>query len=124
MRSRRIPIPRLAGLAVVVLSLSLLQTTIAHAANSQIGGFVYVMTNQDSGNSVVVYKRSTNGTLHRAQEVSTHGLGSGGTQDPLASQSALRLSSDGKLLFAVNAGPNEIYGVGRSRQGLPVRGQH
>jgi 6-phosphogluconolactonase len=118
MSSRRIPISRLAGLAVMVLSLSLLQTRIAHAADSQIGGFVYVMTNKDSGNSVVVYKRSANGTLHRAQEVPTHGLGSGGTQDPLASQGALTLSSDGKLLFAVNAGSNEISVLGTSGNGL------
>ena len=118
MRSRRIFFPRLACLALTVLSLLLVQITIAHAADSQIGGFVYVMTNQDSGNSVVVYKRSTNGTLHRAQEVSTHGLGSGGTQDPLASQGALKLSSDGKLLFAVNAGSNEISVLGTSGNGL------
>src|SRR5438034_7092635 len=117
MRSRRISIARLAGLAVVALSLSLLQITIAHAADSQIGGFVYVMTNQDSGNSVVVYKRAANGALHRAQEVSTQGLGSGGTQDPLASQGALILSSDGKLLFAVNAGSNEISVLGTSGRG-------
>ena len=39
---------------------------------------------------------------------SPQGLGTGFTQDPLQSQGSLSLSTDGKFLFAVNAGSGDI----------------
>jgi 6-phosphogluconolactonase len=66
-------------------------------------GFVY--TNQASGNSVLRYTRQPNGRLDPNGSYPTSGNGSGGG---LGSQGALVLSSDGKWLFAVNAGSDNV----------------
>jgi 6-phosphogluconolactonase len=91
-------------------------------------GAVFAMTNQPTGNAIVAFKRAADGTLTPAGTFPTGGLGSGGGPDPLGSQGSLILSgraagsddgdsdddsggrdSRGKqLLFAVNAGSNEI----------------
>jgi 6-phosphogluconolactonase (cycloisomerase 2 family) len=81
-------------------------------------GFVYVMTNQASGNSILVFQRNANGSVTQVQEVATQGQGSGGSRDPLGSQGALTLSDDGRLLLAVNAGSNEISALAVSSSGL------
>ncbi|MGI9004054.1 MAG: lactonase family protein [Pseudonocardia sp.] len=74
------------------------------------GRAVYVMTNQDVGNAVTVFDRAADGTLTPAGTVPTGGLGAGGTSpaDPLGSQGALILGKDGRFLFAVDAGSNEV----------------
>ena len=72
------------------------------------GGFVYVMTNQPSGNTVIQYQRARNGHLTMLDEVATGGLGFAGAVDPLASQDALAANGNGSLLLAVNAGSNEL----------------
>ena len=87
-------------------------------AESNRAGVVYVMTNQAAGNSIIVFQRSENGRLRRIQEVPTGGLGSGGTGDPLGSQGSLILSGDGRLLFAVNAGSNELSLLAVTEDGL------
>src|ERR1041384_1441519 len=69
---------------------------------------VFVMTNDANQNSVMAYPRNPDGSLGRGRKFFTGGRGSGGTVDPLASQGSLRLSSDGSLLFAVNAGSGEL----------------
>src|SRR5262249_12596283 len=117
MRFATIPLIRVL-LVAGMMSFLILQPGSASAHGFHPGGFVYVMTNQDSGNSVVMFRRAANGTLTHLQDVSTHGLGSGGTNDPLASQGSLVLSSDGRLLFAVNAGSNEISVLGLTPDGL------
>ena len=92
-------------------------------------GAVFAMTNQPTGNAIVAFRRASDGTLTPAGVFPTGGLGSGGGPDPLRSQGSLILSgrgssshdddsddghSDGngargkRLLFAVNAGSNEI----------------
>ena len=71
-------------------------------------GAVYVVSNQAPHNSVFVYDRADDGTLALAQEVSTHGAGTGVTLDPLVSQGALAMSADGKLLFAVNPASGDV----------------
>ena len=86
-------------------------TTIA-AINLK-SGAVYVLTNQAS-NAVAVFDRMPDGTLTPAGMFSTGGAGNpvpppgDAAADPLASQGALVLSNNNKLLFAVNAGSNEI----------------
>jgi 6-phosphogluconolactonase len=86
-------------------------TTIA-AINLK-SGAVYVLTNQVS-NAVAVFDRAPNGTLTPAGMFFTGGAGNpvpppgDAPADPLASQGALVLSNNNKLLFAVNAGSNEI----------------
>ena len=73
------------------------------------GGFVYVMTNQPAGNTVIQYERATNGHLTMLDEVATGGMGFfAGAVDPLASADALVANGDGSLLLAVNAGSNEL----------------
>ena len=81
-------------------------------------GFVYVMTNQASGNTVLVYHRNADGSVSKVQEVSTGGHGSGGGGDPLGSQGALTLSDDGRLLLAVDAGSNEVSSLAVTEDGL------
>lgn len=71
-------------------------------------GAVYVLTDQASGNSVIVYRRAHDGTVSLAGSFSTGGKGMGTGADPLASQGALVLGRGGRLLFAVNAGSNNI----------------
>ena len=75
-------------------------------------GAVFTMNNAASGNFVIVFARAEDGSLTRLDSIATGGLGSGpdptfGT-DPLQSQDALILSADNKLLFAVNAGSNDV----------------
>ena len=75
-------------------------------------GAVYIMSNDSSGNQVLIYDRAGDGSLTYSGRVSTGGLGSGVgitvPPDPLGSQNSLLLSDDGQLLFAVNAGSDEV----------------
>jgi 6-phosphogluconolactonase (cycloisomerase 2 family) len=81
-------------------------------------GAVYVMTNQPTGNAVTAFSRAPDGTLTLVGTFPTGGLGTGGGSDPLRSQGSLILSGhepgarvaarSNQLLFAVNAGSNEI----------------
>ncbi len=108
------------GLPLVsVLLLYLFQSPSAVAGEEE-GGAVYVLTNQSTDNTVVVFEKAENGTLVRAQEVSTHGRGTGAG---LGSQGALTLSHSGDLLFAVNAGSNEISVLAVSDHGLEFVGK-
>lgn len=68
-------------------------------------GAVFTMSNDAAANSVVAFKRSTNGTLEAAGQYVTGGLGLG---VGLGSQGALALDESGRFLLAVNAGSNEI----------------
>ncbi len=69
-------------------------------------GAVYVLSNQPSGNSVLVYSRAANGRLTYVATYSTGGKGAGTGADPLGSQGSLTLESG--FLFAVNAGSNDV----------------
>jgi len=71
-------------------------------------GAVYVLTNQPSGNSVMGYARGADGTLSFSGSFSTGGTGAGTGGDPLGSQGSLVLGRWHRLLFAVNAGSNDI----------------
>ena len=71
-------------------------------------GAVYVLTNQSTENSVIVYRRASDGTLSLSGSFSTGGKGMGTGVDPLGSQGALALGEAHRFLFAVNAGSNEI----------------
>lgn len=65
---------------------------------------VFTMTNSASGNEIVVLQRSKGGGVSQTV-YATGGLGSGAG---LGSQGALILSEHDLLLFAVNAGSNEL----------------
>src|SRR5271156_3819189 len=84
-----------AGLALLV--------GVAHAADlaRRLPGAVYVLSNQSSGNSVLVYGRASDGTLTFSGSFPTGGIGAGTGADPLSSQGAVVLGSGRRLLFAV-----------------------
>jgi 6-phosphogluconolactonase len=71
-------------------------------------GAVYSMTNDPSGNQVVVYSRDAKGSLSLEGAFRTGGLGSDRGLDSLGSQGSLIMSKDQRWLLAVNAGSNEI----------------
>jgi 6-phosphogluconolactonase len=87
------------------------------------GGSVYVMTNQATGNTIVVFHRDANGSLTKVQEVSTQGQGSGGSGDPLGSQGSLTLAEEGRVLLAANAGSNEVSLLSVTPDGLQFVGK-
>lgn len=66
-------------------------------------GEVYVLSNSASGNEVLVFNRSSKGSLSVAQNFATGGNGSG---SGLGSQGSLILQEN--YLYAVNAGSNEV----------------
>lgn len=68
-------------------------------------GAVYTLTNETTGNAVAVFARAADGTLSPMGTVATGGTGTG---DGLGSQGAVVLSDDGRWLFAVNAGSNDV----------------
>jgi 6-phosphogluconolactonase len=76
------------------------------------GGAVFTMNNRAGANHVVVFARGEDGDLTRVDSVATGGQGSGPhpvfDTDPLESQDALILSDDGRFLFAVNAGSDDV----------------
>ncbi len=80
-------------------------------------GDVYVLTNQLSGNSVMVFHRDAAGRLTFAGSFASGGNGSG---TGLGSQGAVVLSEDDRLLFAVNAGSNSISVFGVSGDQLTL----
>jgi len=96
--------PRFLLAAVLLASVAFLVPQSALAASGDPGA-AYVMTNSAAGNAILVFDRSSNGSLAPAGSYSTGGLGSGAG---LGSQGAVVLSQNGRWLFAVNAGSHEI----------------
>lgn len=84
-------------------------------------GQVFVMTNAGDGNSVVAYDRAADGSLSYAGTYPTGGLGAPTRPiNALGSQGSLVLSEDGKLLFAVNAGSDEVSMFRVGQRGLTL----
>lgn len=80
----------------------------AHSAVSGLGaheGAAFAMTNRSTGNEIVTYRRAANGALTRVGSVSTRGRGIGTDLD---TEGPLRLSSDYRFLYAVNAGTDDV----------------
>jgi 6-phosphogluconolactonase (cycloisomerase 2 family) len=71
-------------------------------------GGVFVSTNGLGANAVVAYARAANGSLAYTGTFATGGTGIGGAADPLASQFALALSPNARVLVVVNAGSNDV----------------
>ena len=76
---------------------------------------VYTLSNSSGGNSVIMYERSANGTLTYTGSFSTGGTGTGAG---LGSQGAL--AQAGNLLFAVNAGSNDVSVMEIGKNGLTL----
>lgn len=77
-------------------------------------GAVYTLSNQPTGNSVIVFDRAADGTLTLVGSFPTGGTGTGAGPtfvlqvDPLGSQGAIVLSRSKRLLFALSAGSNQV----------------
>lgn len=80
-------------------------------------GAVYTITNEASGNEVAVYQRSANGSLTFMAAYPTAGLGSGAG---LGSQGAVILRGNGRQLFVVNAGSNQVSVFAVRKDGLEL----
>jgi 6-phosphogluconolactonase (cycloisomerase 2 family) len=107
--------------AVALVAMAALMCFSAKTSRAQENpGAVYVLTNQAS-NSVMVYARATDGALSFSGSFSTGGRGMGSGPDPLASQGSLVLGRWGRLLFAVNAGSNDISVFSVQNQGLQLQ---
>jgi 6-phosphogluconolactonase (cycloisomerase 2 family) len=96
-------------------------STGGHGHEADVGG-VFTSTNGASGNTVVAFARSADGSLQLQGTYPTGGLGIGGVTDPLVSQYALVLSHDKKLLFVVNAGSDDISTFQVRKHGLELVG--
>jgi DNA-binding beta-propeller fold protein YncE len=82
----------------------------------QVGGFVYVQTNDAERNEVVVFARHSGGELERLGSHLTGGKGSGAPHLP--SQSSVVL--DGARLFVTNAGSEDVTVFGLESDQLAV----
>jgi 6-phosphogluconolactonase (cycloisomerase 2 family) len=72
---------------------------------------LFVETDATTGNSILSYWRSSDGTISFANSYQTGGNGgtaAGASADPLASQDGLTLANNGADLLAVNAGSNTV----------------
>lgn len=78
---------------------------------------VYTQTNASAGNEIVVFRRAQDGDLQLAARVPTRGLG---TDGGLGNQGSLLLRRDGRRLYAVNAGSNDISVFAASPGGLTL----
>jgi len=90
-------------LAVTLLTVGFAGGTALAADDSN--GAVFTETNDASGNAVLAFRRADDGTLTAAGTYATGGLGSG---VGLGSQGAVTLSDNGRWLFVVDAGSNDI----------------
>jgi 6-phosphogluconolactonase (cycloisomerase 2 family) len=79
---------------------------------------VYTLSNDAGGNAVLRFHRAADGSLAPAGVFDTQGLGSGAG---LGSQGSLVMSDDGRWLFAVNAGSNDVSVLRITPDGLQLR---
>jgi 6-phosphogluconolactonase len=116
-----------AGIVTICLCASLASFAETQRSNSR----VYLMTNDETANAIIVFDRAADGTLTHLQDTSTGGRGAGfGTlpaflppapgPNPLQSQDGVVLTADGRFLLAVNAGSNELSVFAVTRDGLQL----
>jgi 6-phosphogluconolactonase len=91
----------------------------AASASQGAAGAVYTLTNAATGNAVLAYARSGDGSLTPDGSFPTGGNGNG---DPagLGSQGSAIVSHENHLLFAVNAGSNSISSFRVGSHGLQL----
>ena len=88
------------------------------ADQSSNGVGVYTQTNDPGGNQIIAYRRALDGTLTQLGAYDTGGLGTGTPH--LASQGSVMLSDDGRWLFAVNAGSDDLSVFAVAADGLAL----
>src|SRR2546428_3364635 len=89
-------------------------------ASSDAVGAVYTQTNAAAGNSVLVFDRAADGSLSTAGQFWTGGAGTGAS---LGSQGAVTVSQNGRWLFVVDAGSNDIASFAITSSGLSLAGR-
>jgi hypothetical protein len=85
---------------------------------TQDGAGVYTQTNDPGGNQIIAYRRAADGTLTPLGAYDTGGLGTG--KPHLASQGSVVLSDDGRWLFTVNAGSDDLSVFAVAADGLAL----
>src|SRR6476469_3034770 len=90
---------------IVSTALLVFAASAAAGRGSNVVGAAYTISNAANGNALVVYDRTTDGSLVAAGSVSAGGLGTGGG---LASQGAVTLTDHGHIVLAVNPGSNSV----------------
>jgi len=96
---------RLKATILTIVFLFFVSTGLVMAKRMDSPGAVYTMTNSDSGNEVLVFDRSADGSLSPAGAFETDGIGTGGG---LGNQGGVLLTSDNQWLYVVNALSNTI----------------
>src|SRR6266567_1910025 len=91
---------------------------IAPASAQGVVGSVYIMSNSASGNQVIAYNRTPDGTLTWKANYATDGLGITGLTG--SNQGGLVLSEDDRWLIVVNAGSNDISVFSVNQKGLSL----
>jgi 6-phosphogluconolactonase len=87
---------------------------------------LYAQTNSPDENEVIVFRSQPEGTLLPAGRYRTDGFGTGvdiGAEGAVDSQGSVALSDDGRFLFAVNAGSNDISSFAVANGGLRLVGK-
>jgi 6-phosphogluconolactonase len=94
-------------LTLLILTTALLVFAASAAAGggTNVVGAAYTISNAASGNALVVYDRTDDGSLVAAGSVSAGGLGTGGG---LASQGAVTFADHSHAVLAVNPGSNSV----------------
>jgi len=107
---------RALGVSVAVLAGIASVSTAPDVAGASPGpGSVYVLSNQQAGNRVLVFERAPDGTLAAAGSVDAGGVGTGGG---LGSQGAIVTDASGRYVYAVNAGSNSVAAFRVTTTGL------
>jgi 6-phosphogluconolactonase len=112
---KRTAVAAAVAVAVMAIGIGSGGGTVARAQGAP--GAVYTLTNEVEGNQVAVFDRAADGTLTAAGTFATGGIGIAGG---LGSQGALVLSGNNQMLFAVNAGSNDISVLGVRPNGLEL----
>ena len=112
-----------ASIFVGLASLALvLPSTASASKKSNLRESVYVMNNSPNGNRIQTFRKRANGTLKLIASRPTGGLGAGDNAeaDPLGGQDSIITSDDGRFLYAVNAGSDNISVFFLPRSGRPI----
>jgi 6-phosphogluconolactonase len=101
------------ALAVSALGGSVFTQGAEASASASSPGAVYAMTNEATGNRIMVFNRASDGTLTPGESFSTGGQGSGTFENTagglvLTGQSPDNVGFGNQYLFATNAGSNSI----------------
>ena len=107
-------------LAVCALAILVLVPATPASAASATEGSLYTLTNGAAGNAVVAYARSASGLLTWSATFPTGGTGTGAG---LGSQGAVVTSDNGRWVFAVDAGSNDIAAFAVDHDGLVLAGR-